>query len=519
MTSDSSGLQSLAVIDAYHQFHFELLRAVDSRYALGRVFCLGAEPEKYYGDPLVLETFKADWHDRLEVQSFSNLIFQDKINLLVSEPWVIDQIAIDHFAQYKHVFYTLCDRSAVLGMSSLQKDQIFYLLLNYFLNLHQRYHFDLCITFDTPHSFFSNLFYQVLIYCQVKVLRLEYHYVPGFSILLDQNPLPPIPVEYLAGFERTDIFGKLSDSLKLAFSSNNEYFANYAIKEAKAVRGSGFLSNASILLRGLAKTIANVGLGILAPVLQREILHFTSLHSLRNRMWYRWRINRPMWKLISYHIEYNKLSEQVSLDRDFILFAMHMQPEKTSHPLGGDFANQLLPIKMLSESAPAGWLVYVKEHPNQFNVRKVANALYRSKDFYEAIALLPNVRLVDLSISSQRLLKQAKMVATLTGTIGWEALQLGIPVLAFGETYYSNCRSVRSPRSVSECKRDISDLDQLSVSDIETEVWRQLKFCEDDGILVASGNFEPKIETAPFSRAEQISALSDLFVKRIEAYF
>ena len=38
--------------------------------------------------------------------------------------------------------------------------------------------------------------------------------------------------------------------------------------------------------------------------------------------------------------------------------------------------------------------------------------------------------------SSHQLLKYAQFVSTITGTVGWEALQMGIPVLVFGDCYY-----------------------------------------------------------------------------------
>jgi hypothetical protein len=90
---------------------------------------------------------------------------------------------------------------------------------------------------------------------------------------------------------------------------------------------------------------------------------------------------------------------------------------------------------------PKNFLIYVKEHPRQFDnstpdLRKVHS---RSPYFYKQIRKLPNVRLINIDYSSEELINNATIVATITGSSGWQALKNGKPIFLFGHPWYSSC--------------------------------------------------------------------------------
>lgn len=119
----------------------------------------------------------------------------------------------------------------------------------------------------------------------------------------------------------------------------------------------------------------------------------------------------------------------------FVYFALHMQPEATTSPMGGVFVDQYYVILMIARSLPEGVKVLVKEHPRQ-------KFWQRSKDFYHILQAEPNVEFVSLKQNSFELIKQSLAVATITGTVGWEALFLGKPVLLFGHIFYKHIPGV-----------------------------------------------------------------------------
>ena len=136
---------------------------------------------------------------------------------------------------------------------------------------------------------------------------------------------------------------------------------------------------------------------------------------------------------------YERLSQVADLDEKYVYFAMHYQPERTTCPDGGRFNNQFLAISLLSQTLPSDWILYVKEHPSQFNFHSMGE-LGRWSGYYDEIAQLPNVRFVLLDTPSVELIGKAQAVATITGAVGWEALIKGIPVLCFGAAWYGLCR-------------------------------------------------------------------------------
>ena len=144
---------------------------------------------------------------------------------------------------------------------------------------------------------------------------------------------------------------------------------------------------------------------------------------------------RLMWEA------YTRVSKPVMLNVPFVYVALHFQPERTTSSLGGPFADQYLLVDLVARCVPRGWKVYVKEHPSQF-YPPFCGERSRHLDFYTDLQRVPNVELVSLSTSSFQLIDHARAVATVTGTVGWEAVIRGTPALVFGSPWYRHCEGV-----------------------------------------------------------------------------
>jgi capsule polysaccharide export protein KpsC/LpsZ len=152
---------------------------------------------------------------------------------------------------------------------------------------------------------------------------------------------------------------------------------------------------------------------------------------------------------------YNSLTAHLELDAPYIYVALNYQPERTTSPEGGAFVSQFLMVDLLSKSIPSGWRLYVKEHPSQFLPSTAGSRSSRSRTFYDDLAALPNVKLASLSSSPFQLIDRARAVATVTGTVGWESLLRGRPVLCFGYSWYRDCEGVFLTRTAESCKSAI----------------------------------------------------------------
>ena len=150
------------------------------------------------------------------------------------------------------------------------------------------------------------------------------------------------------------------------------------------------------------------------------------------------------------------MTQDVDFDCPYVYVALHYQPERTSSPEGEVFANQFLMVELLSKSVPDGWSVYVKEHSMQFASQ--SGECSRTTDFYDDIASLDNVKMLSLSSQPFDLIDNSRAVATVTGTVGWEALVRGKPVLTFGHAWYKDCEGVFYTPTKEICKSVLSKI-------------------------------------------------------------
>jgi len=148
---------------------------------------------------------------------------------------------------------------------------------------------------------------------------------------------------------------------------------------------------------------------------------------------------------------YNEVSRPPDFGVPYVYVALHSQPERSTSPNGGIFADQVLMVEVISKSLPPGWQVYVKEHVSQFKPYQAAERS-RSEAFYRVMAELPGVRLVPTDTNTFQMIDHARAVATVTGTVGLEAILRGVPVLAFGHAWYRGCEGVFSISTEADCR-------------------------------------------------------------------
>jgi hypothetical protein len=139
------------------------------------------------------------------------------------------------------------------------------------------------------------------------------------------------------------------------------------------------------------------------------------------------------------------------LSRSYVYFPLHLQPEATTLPLAGAYADQERIVHLLAAHLPPGTALYIKEHPAQ-------GERCRSEDFYRSLLSIPSVTFVPRETDTYVLLDRAQAVATATGTVGLEALLRGKPVLMFGHFYYQYGPGVHPIRTSADCKKAVETI-------------------------------------------------------------
>lgn len=132
--------------------------------------------------------------------------------------------------------------------------------------------------------------------------------------------------------------------------------------------------------------------------------------------------------------------EDDRLPENFVLFALQYTPESSINGLEPYFIDQMRAIDLLRQHLPSQFYLLVKEHP--------AIAGERSNRFYRELRHMPGIQLVHPSLSTKRLIDRAKLVATITGTIGLECFLADRPSILFGRSFFKHlCGSYDSYRN------------------------------------------------------------------------
>lgn len=135
-------------------------------------------------------------------------------------------------------------------------------------------------------------------------------------------------------------------------------------------------------------------------------------HEIRRAVWVR-RLNRA---------GFAKLAD---VKGPFVFFPMHTEPEASLGRFSPEYFSQLTAIASLSRDLPAGVRLVVKE--------TIYSIGCRPDNFYDQIADLKNVVMMDVWERGVDVVRAASAVATITGTAGLEGAAMGKPIVTFGQ--------------------------------------------------------------------------------------
>lgn len=211
----------------------------------------------------------------------------------------------------------------------------------------------------------------------------------------------------------------------------------------------------------------------------------------------------------------NRLYERLQIDErpatPYVFVALHYQPERNTVPIGGIFADQLLLVKLIAACVPSGWHILIKEHNWQLQPFSRGQSS-RDEVFYRDLVSIPGVKLVPMSMPSFELIDGASAVATVAGSVGWEAINRGKPALVFGEAWYQYCDGAYRIADIQDCRRAIQEI-QAGAKPDQERVRRFVSAIEDVAIRAV---LEPRQEdSGGISPEMNIQALADSFLERL----
>jgi len=171
----------------------------------------------------------------------------------------------------------------------------------------------------------------------------------------------------------------------------------------------------------------------------------------------------------------------------YFIYPLHYEPEASTLIRAFQFSDQMCVIKQIARVLPLGVRLVVKEHKG--------NQGYRKSDFYKKLYYLPNVLLVPPDYNGRNLIEDSLGVITLTGRMGWEAMILDKPVIAFGETFWTSFKRVMKPetwRDLKDCIHEIVNKDYNNISSNDKT------FSDDDDLVIYAAAYISLIHDANF---------------------
>ncbi|OGG14176.1 hypothetical protein A2773_02810 [Candidatus Gottesmanbacteria bacterium RIFCSPHIGHO2_01_FULL_39_10] len=393
-----------------------------------------------------------------------------------NNPESFDEKFIKDHRELESTFLAITDRLSFYPKTVHERKRIYYELLLYWFHFLKKHAITTIFFLYVPHLGYDNIIYALAKYLYLDVFIMRdtlYHKIllnTDFNATLDK-----VPQNFLNGLTMNQLKQKVGkDMLSMFFHTNELISFNIELNKITMKQNTmGLLSvfdfqtwkSLFALLHNPFEKADGSFLFLEKPSRWLDSYWMIVLYSVKTR------------SLLKY---YETLVSPVDLSKKFIYFGLHYQPERTTLPEGGIFEDQLLAIDILAKSVPKDWIVYVKEHPSQLCRSDPRKMNFRDKAFYDKIVSYKNVKLIPMECSSQTLIQYNQCAVTLTGSVGWESLTVGKPIIVFSRSaWYASCNSCYVVHSVKECTVAISSIQTSTKIQVEKDVLTYLCYYKD----------------------------------------
>jgi hypothetical protein len=362
---------------------------------------------------------------------------------------------LSELSHYEKMFLMSTDRLSFFPISQIDRCRLFYKMTGHFYKILEEEKIDVVVFFAIPHGLAD-----IALFGLAKILRLKVVYVDEVTVSPELSII------------ETDIKTGRSyckQELELGYNVNKSDFdaAKQLINNFR--NASEFAWNAPKYKNRIKTFLEKIGSLLLRKPFGKYVNSSFFLNSGR-----RLRISYIL-PLIRYYIHtlratnfYDKHAVNVCEESNFLALFLHMQPEASTMPQSGIYADQLLVLDLILEALPKGMSVYVKEHPLTFYDQFSQDRHERSVEFYKYMLRDPRVHFVKKTFSGQELMRKAKYVASSNGSISWETMRGGNPCIIFGWAWFAPCQSCYVVDSV-ESLKDAFDVSAKKSSSVVAE--------------------------------------------------
>lgn len=430
---------------------------------------------------------------------------------------VLDKKTLEYFEGVERDYYITTDRYNYFPRSFRYRKRLFRESLRFWLAYLEREDIKLVFASCTPHDMPSFVCYHAAKFLNIPTLHFGHTMINDYVLpVTDYRIGEKVGENFMSGMDEKEIVSAIAPQLlERAFSASRFIeFSKFLNKESIKGGVKYRIKDSELDIRENVAALKDKeelkgieSLGLSDFKLRSNLLFMDKKVPQKIRKLIKKYEFRRMRKLREKYLE---LCARPDLSRKYIYYSMHMQPERTATPEAEIFEDQLMAVEILAKSVPENWLVYVKEHPSQFHMKMNFLRSRNKRDImdYQDLVRYENVRLIKDDYPSAELVDNAQVVATLSGSVGWETLKKGKGMIVFAHAWYEACRSVYKVNNVNECKNAIEKITDTSAETVNLDLLKYLAYMQDIFIIGNQGE-EASVETMTLPYKLHVDSVAD----------
>lgn len=154
-------------------------------------------------------------------------------------------------------------------------------------------------------------------------------------------------------------------------------------------------------------------------------------------------------------------------DVKICLLALQVPGEAANAFADNQWLNPVYQLDKLLTALPDNWKIWVKPHPKQPRG-------FWSFTFWESMLISGRVEVIDPDTLAGNLFSDLSLVATVNGTVGWEAVHQGIPAVIFGSAWYQGLPGVIHVDQF-QSVGDLPNPESWSIAQVEVQLMQKSK--------------------------------------------
>lgn len=364
-----------------------------------------------------------------------------------------DVLTSPKFYILKDKVYKIMDRQDdERKFGRLEREAVFYSIFNYYYDMVINEEVEILIASEAPHATAGIILYGI---CEILNIPTYHLMTAGVA------PLAHVCKDFYG--DTIEVKRESSDEVKLFSQVLTDYIHSFSStpEEPEYMKNQKNYDGKKTKF-AIIRYLELLGKGFRYSKKSRLKTTYTI-----NQTFFKSNNNRSVFSKIRTNAIHSKLEKayydnisSVSFDGDYVFYPLHYEPEKTSTPDGGHYYQVYDAVSALRHFVPSHIPIYVKEHYSQFT-RMLPGYRGKSPYLYDALKSLPNVHLIEPTLESSKLVRNALLTVSQTGTACLEAACYEKKSILMGDTWFSGTPNVY-------CFNNLSSFDDLMASDIKS---------------------------------------------------